>query len=84
MWVRWRCASATAAADLVLRPQLQSLEVNPESPNLPTSVAMRVEEGKHRAQLMQDLHKPHLGKLTAIPAAVLAWQTGPKTDDSAP
>jgi hypothetical protein len=37
--------------DLVLRPQLQSLEVNPESPNLPTSVAMRVEDGMHRAPI---------------------------------
>jgi hypothetical protein len=26
--------------DLVLRPQLQSVDVNPESPNLPLSVAM--------------------------------------------
>jgi hypothetical protein len=34
--------------DLVLRPQLQSLEVNPESPNLPTSVAMQVEDARHR------------------------------------
>lgn len=25
--------------DLVLRPQLQSIEVNPESPNIPLSVA---------------------------------------------
>lgn len=25
--------------DLVLRPQLQSLDVNPESPNIPLSVA---------------------------------------------
>jgi clan AA aspartic protease len=37
--------------DLVLRPQLQSLEVNPESPNLPTSMAMRVEKEKHRAPI---------------------------------
>jgi hypothetical protein len=37
--------------DLVLRPQLQSLEVNPESPNLPTSVAMRVEDGMHQAPI---------------------------------
>jgi len=37
--------------DLVLRPQLQSLEVNPESPNLPTSMAMRVEDRKHRAPI---------------------------------
>jgi hypothetical protein len=37
--------------DLVLRPQLQSLEVNPESPNLPTSVAMRVEDARHRAPI---------------------------------
>ena len=26
--------------DLVLRPQLQSVDVNPESPNLPLSLAM--------------------------------------------
>jgi hypothetical protein len=26
--------------DLVVRPQLQSVEANPESPNLPMSVAM--------------------------------------------
>jgi hypothetical protein len=26
--------------DLVLRPQLQSVDVNPESPNLPLSVTM--------------------------------------------
>jgi len=25
--------------DLVLRPQLQSVDVNPESPNIPVSVA---------------------------------------------
>jgi len=37
--------------DLVLRPQRQSLEVNPESPNLPTSVAMRVEDARHRAPI---------------------------------
>ena len=30
----------TWLADLVLRPQLQSVDVNPESPNLPLSVAM--------------------------------------------
>ena len=45
---------------MVLRPQLQSLEVNPESPNLPTSVAMRVAPvGRTGLQLIQDLHKPH-------------------------
>ena len=26
--------------DLMLRPQLQSVDVNPESPNIPLSVAM--------------------------------------------
>jgi hypothetical protein len=26
--------------DLVLRPQLQSVDVNPESPNIPLSMAM--------------------------------------------
>jgi clan AA aspartic protease len=37
--------------ELVLRPQRQSLEVNPESPNLPTSVAMRVVDARHRTPI---------------------------------
>ena len=61
--------------DLVLRPQLQSLEVNPESPNLPTSVAMQVADRKHGAPIDAGSASTSRGKLTAIPAAVLAWQT---------
>jgi hypothetical protein len=30
--------------DLVLRPQLQSVDVNPESPNIPLSVAKRLQQ----------------------------------------
>jgi hypothetical protein len=61
--------------DLVLRRQLQSLEVNPESPNLPTSVAMRVEDARHRPPIDAGSVSTSRGTLTAIPAAVLAWQT---------
>ncbi len=31
--------------DLVLRPQLQSVDVNPESPNIPLSVAKGLQQG---------------------------------------
>jgi hypothetical protein len=31
--------------DLVLRPQLQSVDVNPESPNIPLSVAKGFQQG---------------------------------------
>ena len=34
-----RVELAPEAMDLVLRPQLQSIEMNPESPNIPLSVA---------------------------------------------
>jgi len=45
LWGRWKCVVLLRAIpmedmDLVVRPQLQSVEVNPESPNLPMSVAM--------------------------------------------
>jgi hypothetical protein len=50
LWGRWKCVVLLQAIpmedmDLVVRPQLQSVEVNPESPNLPMSVAMGLAAG---------------------------------------
>ena len=38
-------ASPMQDMDLVLRPQLQSVDVNPESPNIPLSVAKGLQQG---------------------------------------